>query len=234
MGGENTKVISVLNQKGGVGKTTLSIHIATALAQDASGGRHKVLLIDADPQGSALDWSTERTAPPNFPVIGLPKPTLHREIGVIGQGYDWVVIDGPPRVNDLSRSAIAASDLVLIPVQPSPFDVWAAQEIIDIVNECAVLKPSLVTRFVINRLFPNTTLGTEVQEALAGFNVTTLNTFIRNRTEYAKAARSGLTAIETEPRGPAAHEMNALVEEFIALLHEPAQLDMVEKAHAGR
>lgn len=231
MAGRNAKVISVLNQKGGVGKTTLSIHIATALAGDG-GGRHKVLLIDADPQGSALDWSTERTATPNFPVIGLPKPTLHREIDALSQGYEWVVIDGPPRVNDLSRSAIAASDLVLIPVQPSPFDVWAAQEIIDIVNECQVIKPDLVTRFVINRLFPNTTLGTEVQEALAGFNVTTLSTFVRNRTEYAKAARQGLTALETEPRGPAAHEINALVEEFTALL-ATAQL-AAEGAHAGR
>jgi chromosome partitioning protein len=227
------KVIAILNQKGGVGKTTLSIHIATALAGDTNGSRHKVLLIDADPQGSALDWSTERTAAPNFPVIGLPKPTLHREIAALGQGYEWVVIDGPPRVNDLSRSAIAASDLVLIPVQPSPFDVWAAQEIIDIVNQCLVLKPNLLTRFVINRLFANTTLGTEVQEALAGFNVTTLNTIVRNRTEYAKAARLGLTALETEPRGPAAHEINALVEEFIALLGDTAD-QMVEKAHAVR
>ncbi len=229
---DKAKVIAVLNQKGGVGKTTLSIHIATALAGDVSG-RHKVLLIDADPQGSSLDWSTERTAPPNFPVIGLPEPTLHREIDALGQGYEWVVIDGPPRVNDLSRSAIAASDLVLIPVQPSPFDVWAAQEIIDIVNECSVLKPTLVTRFVINRLFPNTTLGTEVQDALAGFNVTTLNTFIRNRTEYAKAARLGLTALETEPRGPAAHEITMLVEEFQALLQGVGDVRM-EKAHASR
>ncbi len=118
-------------------------------------------------------------------------------------------------------------------MQPSPFDVWAAQEIIDIVNECYVLKPALLTRFVINRLFANTTLGAEVQEALAGFNVTTLNTFIRNRTEYAKAARIGLTALETEPRGPATQEVNALVEEFTALLDENAHLAM-EKVHASR
>ena len=81
-----------LNQKGGVGKTTLSI-----------------LLVDADPQGSALDWQEQRAADGAFPVIGLAKTRLHREIPVIGRHYDWVVIDGPPRANDLAKSAIAAS-----------------------------------------------------------------------------------------------------------------------------
>jgi chromosome partitioning protein len=226
------KVLALLNQKGGVGKTTLSVHIATALAADNGGGRHKVLVIDADPQGSALDWSAERTAPPNFPVIGLPRPTLHREMSVVGQGYEWVVIDGPPGKNEISRSAIAASDLVLIPVQPSPFDVWAAEDIVKLVNECSVLKPDLVTRFLINRLFPNTTLGAEVNEALASYEIPKLSSAVRNRTEYAKAARSGLTALETEPHGAAAQEITAVMEEIFTLLDSGARPK--EKARAGR
>jgi chromosome partitioning protein len=209
-------VIAFLNQKGGVGKTTLSIHVATALA--AAG---KVLLVDADPQGSALDWSAQRTAAPLFPVIGLPRPTLHREMPTISQGYDWVIIDGPPRVNEIARSAIAASDIVLIPVQPSPFDVWAAQDIIDILAECSVLKPDLKARFLINRLFPNTMLGAEVKEALATFDVPVLENAIRNRTEYAKAAKNGLTALETESHGLAAQEINALIAELTALIQNP-------------
>jgi len=211
-------VIAVLNQKGGVGKTTVSLHLATALAARAGGDRHKVLFIDADKQGSALDWSTERTAQPNFPVIGLPKATLHREVPTLGKGYDWVIIDGPPGGNDVARSAIGAADVVLIPVQPSPFDVWAAREIVDIVGECQTLKPDLVTRFVINRLFENTTLGGEVKDALAEFEIPRLDSVIKNRTEYAKAARSGLTAIETDRRGAAAQDFEALVEELYTLL----------------
>jgi chromosome partitioning protein len=207
-------VIALLNQKGGVGKTTLSIHIAAELATNA-----RVLLIDADPQGSALDWSAQRTESARFSVVGFPKPVLHREIAALSNGYDWVIIDGPPRVNDLARSAIAASDLVLIPVQPSPFDVWAAKDIIDIVKEFSIPKPNLETRFLVNRLFPNTMLGAEVKDALTSFDIQVLDSAIRNRTEYAKAARAGLTALETEPSGQAAREIRAVVDEVTALLN---------------
>jgi chromosome partitioning protein len=77
-----------------------------------------------------LDWSTARESESLFSVIGLPKASLHRDLSQIGQGYDHIVIDGPPRVTDLVRSAIMAVDLVVIPVQPSPYDIWAVDEII--------------------------------------------------------------------------------------------------------
>jgi chromosome partitioning protein len=202
-------VVALLNQKGGVGKTTLSVHLATALA-----GLGRVLLIDADPQHSALDWAAQREADSLFNVIGLPKPILHRQIGALGADYDWVIIDGPPRVNELARSAIAASDLVVTPVQPSPYDVWAAKDIVDIVRECEISRPEVLSCFLINRLVPNTTLAGEVTDALAEFDLPILSTIIRNRTEYAKSARLGLTALETEPNGQAAAEIRKLTTEI--------------------
>lgn len=202
-------VLALLNQKGGVGKTTLCVHLSTALAKDG-----KVLLIDADPQHSALDWAAQRKAAGFFSVIGIPKPILHTQISTLGSGYDWIVIDGPPRVNELARSAIAASDLVIVPVQPSPYDVWAAKDIVDIVRECEITRPSVQSRFLINRLFPNTTLAGEVTSALSEFEMPMLDTVIHNRTEYAKSARLGLTALETEPNGQAANEIRKLTTEI--------------------
>ena len=149
------QVLAFLNQKGGVGKTTLATNIATALAQQG----HKVLFIDADQQGSALDWSAARKGDLLFPVVGLPKDTLHREMPTLGLSYDWVIIDGPPRVYNVAKSAIAAADIVIIPVQPSPYDVWAAKEIVDLITEVRVIKADLKAVFAVNRKIVGTAIG---------------------------------------------------------------------------
>jgi len=209
-------VISFVNQKGGVGKTTLAVHVAVALAR----GGPRVLLIDADPQGSALDWSNAR--PPeagHVAVVGLPKPTLHRQAPLLGRDYDWTVIDGPPHANVLTRAAIAASDLAVIPVQPSPLDVWASEDVLALVADCEVVNPDLRARFILNRLFPRTTLGREVTDALGALPhpAPICRTVVRNRTEYAKATRAGAPALETQPAGAAARDIEALAGELAAL-----------------
>jgi chromosome partitioning protein len=132
-------IIALLNQKGGVGKTTLAVHIATGLSQRGE----KILLLDTDRQGSAMDWAANRETPPLFPVVGLPKPTVHRELPKLAGDYAHVVIDSPPHANDVARSVIMASDLILIPVQPSPYDVWATKDTVDLINEAAPLREDL-------------------------------------------------------------------------------------------
>ncbi len=204
-------IIGVLNQKGGVGKTTLSVNIAAALAH--SGAR--VLLIDADPQGSALDWSAAREGEPLFSVVGLPRASVHKEIGTVGQGYDHIIIDGPPRVTDLARSAIMASDVVLIPVQPSPYDIWAADEVVKLVQEASVYKDGLKSAFVVNRKIANTAIGRDVGEALAAYPVPVLASTVTQRVIYAEAAAQGKAVFEIDAEGPATAEIAALVAELM-------------------
>ena len=204
-------IIGVLNQKGGVGKTTLSVNIAAALAH--SGAR--VLLIDADPQGSSLDWSAAREGDPIFSVVGLPRASVHKEIGQVGQGYDHIIIDGPPRVTDLARSAIMASDLVLIPVQPSPYDVWAADEVVKLIQEATVYKENLKSAFVVNRKIANTAIGRDVGEALAAYEMPILTSTVTQRVIYAEASAQGKAVFEIDTAGPAAAEIAALVAEIL-------------------
>jgi chromosome partitioning protein len=204
-------IVSFLNQKGGVGKTTLAIHVADALAR-----RYKrVLLVDADPQGSALDWAAARRKKPLFPVAGLPRASIHKELPALAQGYDIVIIDGPPRVYDVARSAIMASDLVLVPVQPSPYDVWAAKEIIDLMHEATVFKPNLKSAFAINRKIVNTALGRDVVEALGNYPIPVMKTAICQRIALAESAAQGQTVFEISPTHPACTELLTLVDEIM-------------------
>lgn len=206
-------IIALLNQKGGVGKTTLAVHIAEVLARLEK----RVLLVDADPQGSALDWSANREATAKFSVIGLPKPNLHRELPTLAQNQDYVLIDGPPRVNELARAAIMASDLVLIPVQPSPFDVWAAKEIVDLLGEAAVFKEHLKSAFVINRKIVNTAIGRDVVDALAAYPVPVLKASVCQRVAFAESAAQGLTVLDIDPGGAASQEIVTLTRELLEL-----------------
>ena len=204
-------IIGVLNQKGGVGKTTLSVNIAAALAHSGT----RVLLIDADPQGSALDWSAAREGAPLFSVVGLPRASIHKEIGEIGKGYDHIVIDGPPRVTDLARSAIMASDVVLIPVQPSPYDIWAADEVVKLIQEASIYKENLKSVFVVNRKITNTAIGRDVGDALAAYQLPVLAATVTQRVIYAEAAAQGKAVFEIDAQGPATAEIAALVAELM-------------------
>ena len=211
---EETKkivIIGVLNQKGGVGKTTISVNLAAALAR--MGGR--VLLIGADPQGSALDWSAARVSDPLFSVVGLPRPSVHKEIGTLSRGYDHVIIDGPPRVTDLARSAMLASDLIIVPVQPSSYDVWAAQEVIKLIKECSVYKENLKSCFVINRKIANTTIGRDVGAGLLAYGLKVLTATVSQRVVFAEAVAQGKSIFEIDEQGKAAREIQAVADELM-------------------
>jgi chromosome partitioning protein len=199
-------IIGVLNQKGGVGKTTISVNLAHALALMG----HRILLVDADPQGSALAWSAVRAEEPLFPVVGMPKPTLHKDLPSIARDYAHVVIDGAPRVNELCRAAILASDRIVIPVQPSPYDVWASEEVVNLIREARMYKEALRAAFAINRKITNTAIGRDVVSALAAYEVPVLDAMLCQRVVFAESAAQGRTVLEVDPTSPAASEIQQL------------------------
>jgi chromosome partitioning protein len=226
-------VIAVANQKGGAGKTTTCMNLAGGLA-----AAYKTLVIDADPQGSAVEWrnTTEESQLP-FEVISLASATIHKELPrvLLRAEYEIVLIDCPPggagragdyrfRADDITRSALLAADVVLVPVQPTPMDYRAAGSLLPVLMDVAAVKPGLRLLILINRKQSNTRLGREAREAAAewfqldGVSISVLQTEVHNRTPYAEAPASGKTVLDYAPGSKAAEEVETLTREVIECL----------------
>ena len=209
----SAKVFAISNQKGGTGKTTLSMNFAAGLAR-----RGRTLVIDADPQGSAGQWTG--LAPDNrpFPVSVIAVAgNLAREVNRFRQDYQYVVIDCPPTLEtETTRLAMSVSDTILIPVLPSPIDLWASVRLAEAIEQAKLGNPKLGAYLVINQLEPRNALSRGMQQALAEFDIPSLKGGLRRRAVYRTSAIEGASVFCLGKRGEAAaQEIESIIKEVI-------------------
>lgn len=214
-------IIGLVNQKGGSGKTTLSLSIA----YESWLRGNRTLLVDADPQQSVLGWAEDReSALPSetFGIISMPTRKIHRDIHNVSKGFDVVIIDGPPRSTDITNSIILASDLVIVPCTPSGLDIKASLNTLDVLRDALLYCPALKFVFAINRKVVNTAIGKGIREAIEGIgeDITVLKNEVCMRTIFAEAMSSGNAVQEIDNEGKAKNEIKNLYDEAMEVLNE--------------
>lgn len=206
-------VISFLNQKGGVGKTTVSFNVVCELA---SRGK-KVLFVDSDLQGSASLLNEARESDLGFPIVSIANPSINKAVQQIKADYEYIVIDGIPSISKITQSTILASDVVVIPMQPSGVDVWATESLIEMVDAARVLNPDVVVGIVLNRFDGNRVLAKGILDMVEQTDWQVFDTVIGNRAVFQKSVTYGKSVAELERNGKADMEIKSLVDEILAL-----------------
>lgn len=215
------KVLAIVNQKGGVGKTTLSMQLAGTLALRNC----RVLVIDADPQGTASRWAASAPDEQPFPAVVVSLAAagnkLHREVVKLAEDYDYIIIDCPPAVDSVnSRSALLIADLALVPVIPSPPDLWASTGIARLIDEVATVNAELRALLVLNLCQANRLLLKDSTIVLQDFQLPLAKQQLGLREAYRQSSVYGTTVHTMGPKAElAAREMNALADEVVIMMH---------------
>ena len=210
-------VIVVANQKGGVGKSTISCNLGVASA--LSG--HKTLIIDADPQGSSATFRAVRESD-DIKVISIVKPTIHKDIQDFSS-FELVIVDAGGRDSVVFRSAIlaAAGGILVIPILPSQYDIWATEDTFQVLRDARIYQ-EIPAYALFNQVIQNTTVTREAVETLQGMTaeneVQLLASCLYQRVDYKKSISEGKGVMEYAAGGKAAQEMRALHEEIEQLL----------------
>lgn len=200
------KVITIAQQKGGAGKTTIAAHLAVAFSQRGK----RVAIIDIDPQGSLTAWHKLRETRLGEGYTGL---TFHAisgwrvssEVTSLKRTHDVIIVDSPPHTETEAKTAIRAADMLVVPVQPSPTDVWATKATLDL-----AAKERIPAYVLLNRVTPNS----KMVQALAAELPNKLEHYLGNRVVFASALLEGKCVTETAPSSPASLEVKALTQEI--------------------
>lgn len=203
-------IISFVNQKGGVGKTTTAINLGASLARK----NHSLVLLDLDPQGSAAKWHAVE-GNQAFDVIHQPTMPISSDVQKLSVAHDYIIIDSPPTIDGIIWKILAVSNMVVIPVSPSSLDLWACTDTLKMIKEVQQQHPDLQARFLINRKIPGTLSGREIRQALKVFDTRIFDTELCQRVSFIDAMKFGVSVMQFDPRGKAAAEVEQLCDEFI-------------------
>lgn len=211
------KVFTIAQQKGGAGKTTMAAHLAAAWSR-----RHRVAIIDTDPQGSLSQWyklRAELHGHDNADMLfsSISGWRVENEISRLKHSVDIIVIDSPPHADTEARAAIRAADLVVIPLQPSPMDVWATSATIKLCKQ-----EKVPVKMVLNRVHPQARITESISSGLVGLAANHLG----NRVAYAGSLMQGLGVTEYAPNSTASHEIRGLAREILAYVNRKHTLEM--------
>ena len=201
------------NPKGGCGKTTISTNLARALHDRG----YSVLIVDSDPQGSARDWHAANEDNP-AELVALDRPNSVKTLARIAANYDYVVIDGAAKLEDMVAACIKVSDFIIIPVQLSPYDIWAASDLVDFVKARQEVTDGVpLAGFVVSRAVEGTRLGADVRAALDEYALPVFAAAITQRQVYPQTASEGLTVFDAD-NAKARTEAVALTDEVLAMM----------------
>lgn len=207
-------VIALVGNKGGAGKTTLTINLASGLLR-----RYSTVLLDSDPQRSSLQWRDIATRDDLVEVVDAVDD-VSETVAQYRNKYNCVVIDCPPSVHsEQTRQALSCSDVAVIPVLPSPLDLWASVHIEEELQWARSINPSIRAMMVVNQLEPRTRLSQLMHDALAEIGLPVANTQIRRRMVYRNAMLEGRSVHDAGVAGSdAADEIRQLIDEVVKVL----------------
>lgn len=205
-----SKVITIAQQKGGAGKTTVAAHLAVALAQKGN----RVAVLDIDPQGSLSHWHEIREKRFGEGYTGLTHMAVSgwrvaSEVSRMKKQSDFIIIDSPPHTETEARTAIRAADLIIVPVQPSPTDLWATKPTLELAKAERV-----PVKVLLNRVPANSKLAVKIADELEDCLA---ETTLGNRVIFASSLMEGRAATEVDPNSTAAGEIKNLVKEMLKL-----------------
>lgn len=202
-------IISLVNQKGGVGKTTIAINLAACMAESGQ----KVVLIDGDPQGSCMQWQNISNND-GFDVVHYPRADFHKKISKLTEDFKHAVIDAPPAIGNITRSILAVSNLAILPIGPSSLDLWSSRETVALVREVRKVNKKLRAKMIVCRKIVGTRLGREAKDTLEILKRQVFDQEIHQRIAYVEAMNAGRSVIEFRPYSAAAEEIRNLYAEI--------------------